>query len=611
VGKDEEISPKRLVAVKQANNFCLFYNKYYSFYNERNEKFTMKKLFRRTLSIIFAAMFAMLVPMSAFATSTPDTTSDAQTVTSTVTSDVVVKTGTANDVLNLYKVIKISLSDTKVLQYELVDTFEAYLKTTTNYANYKASDFMSDKITETVLKDILGGYTAYVKTTSNNVSADATATTNSDGDATFTGVSMGQYIVVGSGNTTSTKIYQTTTAKVAPTAIDGTYKLYKKFEVQMKTNTPTIAKTVTSTNVGEEDDVLSATVGDSVTFQLNIGTPTFPEGATNKTFFVADTPSAGITLDVSSVVVKDKNDNTLTKNTDYKVSYENGKLYIDFVYDNVKSLDRVFVTYSGVLNNLAVVGGNGNTNSAQLVYSNNPYSGSTYDPDSTDPRPDPNNGYASASSSVTLYTYGLVIEKYTKGSAGSLKLQGAEFEIHMKSDCSDDAIATITSGADGLATFAGLRAGFYYLKETKTPAGYTALADPVTVEVGADESTAGYSYTTTTTYTSDSTKALYGVQATDENGNLLYFATEDAKTTTTTKSNYPAYVETVTTTSTANDDSTAKFSFVQVENFAGVDLPGTGGIGIVPFIAIGSILMIGTAVVLITRRRMTKLDAQD
>jgi hypothetical protein len=576
----------------------------------------MKKVFRKTLSIIFALMFTLLVPISAFATSTPDTTSTAQDVTSTVTSDIVVKTGTANDSLNLYKVIKISLSDTKVLQYELVDTFEAYLKTTTNYANYKASDFLSDKITETILKEILGGYTAYVKTTSNNVSPDATATTNSDGEATFANVSMGQYIVVGNGNSTGTKIYQTTTAKVAPTAVDGTYKLYKKFEVQMKTNTPTIAKTIISTNVSDESGTISATVGDPVTFQLNVGTPTFPQGATNTTFFVADTPSAGITLDISSVVVKDKNSNTLTKDTDYKVSYKDGKLYIDFVYANVKSLDRVYITYTGVLNNLAVVGGNGNPNTAKLVYSNSPYSGSTYDPASTDPRPDPNpdtpsNGYASASSTVVLHTYGLVIEKFTKGSAGTLKLQGAEFEIHMKSDCSDDAIATITSGEDGYATFAGLRAGYYYLKETKTPAGYTALADPVTVEVGADDSTAGYTYSSTTTYTSDSSKALYGVQATDESGNLLYFATADATETTTTESNYPAYVATVTTTSTASDSSTAKFSFVKVENFAGVDLPGTGGIGVVPFIAVGEILMIGAAFVIITIIRMRNIDSKD
>jgi len=43
---------------------------------------------------------------------------------------------------------------------------------------------------------------------------------------------------------------------------------------------------------------------------------------------------------------------------------------------------------------------------------------------------------------------------------------------------------------------------------------------------------------------------------------------------------------------------------IDVENFSGVELPSTGGIGTTIFYIVGAILVIGAGVVLITRRRM-------
>ena len=98
----------------------------------------------------------------------------------------------------------------------------------------------------------------------------------------------------------------------------------------------------------------------------------------------------------------------------------------------------------------------------------------------------------------------------------------------------------------------------YYLYETKAPDGYNALQDPVTFKISASYNDDG------------STNAAGSPTVTVGEG--------QASTTLST----------------------------DIKNNSGTELPETGGIGTTIFYVVGGILVIGAAVLLITRRRMNK-----
>ena len=57
-----------------------------------------------------------------------------------------------------------------------------------------------------------------------------------------------------------------------------------------------------------------------------------------------------------------------------------------------------------------------------------------------------------------------------------------------------------------------------------------------------------------------------------------------------------------------NDGAASTNLSANIKNKAGSTLPSTGGIGTTIFYVVGSVLVIGAAVVLITRKRMGKSD---
>ena len=66
--------------------------------------------------------------------------------------------------------------------------------------------------------------------------------------------------------------------------------------------------------------------------------------------------------------------------------------------------------------------------------------------------------------------YGLEIYKYEDGN-NSTPLQGAEFAIYKDSGL-ENIVTTVTTNGEGIATYAGLAEGTYYVQETKAPTGY-------------------------------------------------------------------------------------------------------------------------------------------
>ena len=262
---------------------------------------------------------------------------------------------------------------------------------------------------------------------------------------------------------------------------------------------------------------------------------------------------------------------------------------------NVGKDADILVKFTATLNSNAVVGLPGNTNTMQLEYSNNPNEEGT--------GKTPND-------KVIVFTYELDVKKVdgneenVDAEGNKRPLKDAEFVLYREvqktteGDGGDsitetvkeyaqvadgkltgwtdkvEEATTLISGDDGLFKVAGLDDGQYYLKETKAPAGYNLLKDPIPVKVEA------------TTINDQNWKhtpsdALTGLKA-------------DLK-----------QVEEVDHKYTSGNTETGVVS-MDVENNKGVTLPETGGIGTTIFTVSGIILVIIAGVLLVTKKRMSK-----
>lgn len=82
---------------------------------------------------------------------------------------------------------------------------------------------------------------------------------------------------------------------------------------------------------------------------------------------------------------------------------------------------------------------------------------------------------------VTVDTYGIQVTKLRTNT--DEKLAGAEFTLYNSEHVE---VAVMETAGDGLATFGGLDAGTYYLKETKAPDGYVCSEDEIKIVIPDD-----------------------------------------------------------------------------------------------------------------------------
>lgn len=229
---------------------------------------------------------------------------------------------------------------------------------------------------------------------------------------------------------------------------------------------------------------------------------------------------------------------------DYDATYENQVLTIAFAdLTSYTAGAEIEITYTATVNDSAVKGTDGNPNTVVLTYSDNPQ-----DATSTETTPE---------DKVITYLIDLIVNKTD---ASDTALAGAKFELYNGSTL----VATGISGDDGVVTFAyekdysaGLKDGeTYTLKEIEAPAGYNEAEDIVFV-VSFDAPT-------------DTAAAVW---STDNNVVNL------------------------------NGEGTA-FEITVVNQTGGL-LPSTGGIGTTIFYIVGALLVIGAAIFLISKKRMS------
>ena len=275
-------------------------------------------------------------------------------------------------------------------------------------------------------------------------------------------------------------------------------------------------------------------IGDTVTYQLTSKVPDMT-GYTSYTFKFTDTLSKG--LDLKEVLSVKVGNTTLTAkksgaNT-YALAYDKTNRILtvtlnDF-YNSYKEHvgETITVVYTATLNKDAVIGMNPNTNKAELEFSNKPGTDETG---------------KSEPSIVNAHTFDFTIFKYylkdQKNQNDKTALAGAEFELYKantegtaadtdaKINITDEnngvyrqatpeeastagfTSAKIVSDEDGKVLVKGLKAGTYYLKETKAPDGYNKLLSDIKIEIKAKYNDATgelESYSVIYTYNGNST----------------------------------------------------------------------------------------------------------
>lgn len=299
-------------------------------------------------------------------------------------------------------------------------------------------------------------------------------------------------------------------------------------------------------------------IGDDIPFRLQ-GTVS-KDFDSYKTYYYAfhDVEEKGLTFDPSSVKVFVGDEETGTKidasNYTVVTNPADGCTF-EIVFDDLKNIPSVTaksiitVTYESTLNGNAVLGAQGNVNTAKLEYSNNPRGNGT----GTTPW-----------DNVIVFTYKVVVNKVDQDNN---PLVGAQFTLTKKTKNGTDVVKTMTiDSSETQFTLSGLDDGEYTLTETVTPAHYNTIS-PITFTVNADH---------TITW------------ETERREDILTSLSGDKK------------VGEITFTSSKTDGTLT----TNVINNIGTTLPGTGGIGTTIFYVIGGGLMVAAAILLITKKRM-------
>lgn len=311
-------------------------------------------------------------------------------------------------------------------------------------------------------------------------------------------------------------------------------------------------------DVSDWQDSADYDIGDYIPFRLQGTVPEDYDSYSKYYYAFHDKEEAGLTFDSSSVKVFVGDEVTGTKidasNYTVVTNPADGCTF-EIVFDDLKKVtdvtadSTITVTYKSRLNENAVLGKQGNVNTAKLEYSNNPRGSGT----GTTPW-----------DNVIVFTYKVVVNKVDQNHD---PLVGAQFTLTKKTKNGTDVVKTMDVNTTLTQfTLSGLDDGEYTLTETVTPAHYNTIS-PITFTVNADH---------TITWEADPRNTvLTSLSGNTASGEITFTHNETDGSLTT-----------------------------DVVNNIGTTLPGTGGIGTTIFYVIGGGLMVAAAILLITKKRM-------
>lgn len=437
--------------------------------------------------------------------------------------------------------------------YQILELESFSDKTAENPGNYaykattKWKGFVESETGETYLKTDGSGYVTWVENADPVAFAKAALAYAKDPTNSIVAEKSANAPDATEGSTTSTVTFEGLSLGyyLVDSSVGALCSLdttAKEVEIQEKNGVPSVEKKVQEDSDDHWDKDNTADIGQTVNFQTTI---TAQAGAQN--YVLHDKMDKGLTFNEDINVKKngsvvDTSNYTLNANITDGCTFE--IVFAQEFCDKLNANDTIIVTYSATLNENAVIGETGNTNEAKLEYG------------------DKN----TISSKTITKTYKIPVFKYTKKNGTNEGLAGAIFTLSKNSNGENPIelvkitetedtyrvaketeaagitkITKVTTPENGSFTIIGLDADTYYLTETKQPDGYNKLSNPVKIVIAADG------------------KITIGDKTVDQ---------------------------------------------VEVENKSGSILPSTGGMGTTLFYIFGAILVIGSGVVLITKKRM-------
>lgn len=512
----------------------------------------MKKLVSVLLTMVM--VFAMTATVFADEGETPTSTAYSITINNSV----------AGHTYEAYQIFTGDLSGTTLSNIKWGSGVSANgqtaLQNKYDTADNKSAAGVAEALTESNVKDFAKDVAGYL------TSPAGSTNTVTDGKYVISGLTAGYYLV-----------------KDKDSSLNGADDAYTSYILKVVENTtvsPKSAKPTVDKQVYDNDDGAATgdnngwgesadhAINESFQFKLIAKLPADTDFDAYKTYKVVftDTMSDGVTFKSIASVTVDGVELATDQYTCTATAGQAGGSWTLTIKD-IKSIPNVnladgadiVVIYNAHLNEKAQVnhesGTTTNQNKVDLQYSNNPNAGGEGELGKT------------PEDTVWVFTYEVDNTK-VDATNNNRPLAGAGFrlydltgttEIDLIYDSTISAYRPIKSGetaeemksadSTGVFNIKGLDAGTYVLKETTVPAGYNKCAD-VTIVISATHVEAADGASATTTLSSESN---------------------------------------VTNT---------------IENKQGSTLPETGGMGTTIFYVLGSILVLGAAVLLITRKRM-------
>ena len=509
------------------------------------------KMIKKLTTILFAFMMVLMTTTMVFADEPADTT---EGVSPTNKGTMRITNAIKDQDYKVYKIFDLESYSGTNYSYKVVSEWEDFFATGGEGSSYVTLDsdgyIKSFTLTETDAPEFVKKALAYATTKSVSViSVTPTKTDNADGTQTITynDVDMGYYLVDSSVGSLCSLNTTNLTATITE-----------------KNSVPTVEKKVRRQGGSSYDSNINANMGQVLEFQTVI---TVGDGPQN--YILHDVMGEALTYDPTSLEISHQlavDGMFFTLNPiNYSTPTVTDGHTFDVVFnqtflDNLKKDYKILVKYKATLNEKAVTQYD-NVNETWLDYGD---------------------GKTSNHDKATIKTFRIPVFKYYKPNprATETPLAGAKFKLSTKSNADlnndtdfikfvyDSTDTTYGSGAyrkaldsdttttievesdnQGYATFKGLQAGDYYLYETEAPKGFNKLTKPIQIRI-------------------------------HETGILYFGKLGDAL----------QYV--------------APTLPVKIENKTGTVLPSTGGMGTTMMYIVGVALLIGSGVLLITKKNM-------